>query len=145
MLESSDYGSSAHSGKWLRAVWAALFGVPDPRTFETIHHIIRKTGHFTGYAILSWLLFSALRATWRSRQAIAARSLAYYWQLRWAVAGVAGAAFAGSLDEFHQSFNPARTSRWQDVVIDSSGAIVLQILLLLAISIRNSRWRQSEV
>lgn len=137
VLESSDFGSSAHTGTWLRDIWTVIFGAPDPKTFETVHHIIRKTGHFTGYAILSWLLFAALRATWRNRHAIVARSLAYYWQLRWALVGVAGAAVAGSLDEFHQSFNPARTARWQDVVIDSSGAAVLQLLIFCFLLFRH--------
>ena len=124
VLESSDFGSSAHTGTWLRKIWTAVLGAPDPRTFETVHHIIRKTGHFTGYAILSWLLFSALRATWRNRRAISAKTIEYYWQLRWALLGVAGAAVAGSLDEFHQRFHPARSSRGHDEVIDYCPAIV---------------------
>jgi VanZ family protein len=36
-----------------------------------------------------------------------------------------------SLDEWHQSFIPSRTGRWQDVVLDTSAGIATQILILL--------------
>jgi VanZ family protein len=139
-LESSDFGSSAHTGSLLLGLWSALFGRPNPDTFELVHHIIRKTGHFTGYGILSWLIFRALRASWRNRQQILARGREYFWQLRWAVLGVAGTALVASLDEIHQTFNSARTGRWQDVVIDSCGAISVQFLLYLALL-----WRRNKV
>lgn len=139
MLESSDIGSSAHTGSILFKVWSALFGRPDEATFETVHHLIRKTGHFTGYAILSWFIFRALRGTWRSRHAIVSRARDYFWQLRWSVFAVLGTAMAASADEIHQTFNPARTGRWQDVVIDSSGALVLQILIYLSTQYRGRK------
>lgn len=138
-VESSDLGSSEHTGLILRKIWSALLGAPDEETFETVHHFIRKTGHFCGYAILSWLIFRAVRATWRNRQAVVARGREYFWQLRWAIFGILGTAIAASLDEFHQSFNPNRTGRWQDVVIDSSGALTIQILLYLVANFRRRR------
>lgn len=130
-LESSDLGSSEYTGRLLYWLWTSLLGEPDEATFDIVHHALRKTGHFVGYAILSWLIFRALRAVWRNRQAIISRGRDYFWQLRWSVMGIAGTAFVASLDEIHQAFNPARTSRWQDVVIDSSGALVMQVLLFL--------------
>lgn len=139
ILESSDLGSSEHTGSILLNVWSALFGRPDQATFENVHHMIRKTGHFVGYAILSWLIFRALRGTWRSRQAIAYRTRNYFWQLHWAVFAILGTAAAASIDEIHQRFNPARTGRWQDVIIDSSGAMVLQVLLYLSIQYRGRK------
>jgi VanZ family protein len=41
-----------------------------------------------------------------------------------------------SLDEFHQSFIPSRTGRWQDVVLDSAAALGLQILLYVILRTR---------
>jgi len=134
-LESSDLGSSDHTGIILRKIWSVLLGAPDEETFEFVHHLIRKTGHFCGYAILSWLIFRAVRATWRNRQAVVARGREYFWQLRWAIFGILGTAVTASLDEFHQSFNPNRTGRWQDVVIDSSGALAMQVLLYFVTTI----------
>lgn len=130
-LESSDLGSSEHTGSILLGIWSRLFGAPDPETFESVHHVIRKTGHFVGYAILSWLIFRALRGSWQSRQEIVRRTRDYFWQLRWSILAVAGTALVASMDEIHQAFNPARTGRWQDVVIDSCGAMTLQFLLYL--------------
>jgi VanZ family protein len=138
-LESSDLGSSANTGSLLLWLWTKLLGAPDAETFERFHHLLRKTGHFTGYAILSWLIFRALRGTWRRRQEIAIGAREYYWQLHWALWGIVGTLAAGSLDEFHQSFNPDRTSRWQDAVIDTSGAIVLQILIFCYYRFRRRR------
>jgi VanZ family protein len=138
-LESSDLGSSDHTGHLLRKLWTALFGQPDAATFELVHHLIRKTGHFLGYAILSWLIFRAVRASWRNRQEILSRGRDYFWQLRWAVLGVAGTAVAASVDEIHQTFNPARTGRWQDVVLDTSGALAIQIILFLALAMGSEK------
>ena len=143
-LESSNIGSSEHTGSLLRMLWTALLGTPDPTTFEIVHHLIRKTGHFLGYGILSWLIFRALRATWRNRMEVVSRGREYFWQLRWSVIAVAGTAVAASLDEIHQAFNPMRTGRWQDVVIDSCGALAIQIVLYLALNSRNDGPRVQE-
>jgi VanZ family protein len=138
-LESTDLGSSEHTGVILLKIWTFFAGSPsDMETFELFHHLLRKAGHFCGYAILSWLIFRALRATWRNAAVAMARSREYFWQLRWALWGIFGTIVAGSLDEFHQSFNPYRTSRWQDVVIDTSGAVVLQIVVFLYFSFSKS-------
>ena len=37
-----------------------------------------------------------------------------------------------SMDEIHQTFLPFRTGRWQDVVLDTSGAFALQLMIYLA-------------
>ena len=34
-----------------------------------------------------------------------------------------------ALDEWHQSFSPLRTSRWQDVVLDGSAAFIAQLVI----------------
>ncbi len=135
--ESSDLGSSKHTGAILLNVWTALFGPPNRATFEMVHNLIRKSGHFVGYAILSWLIFRALRSSWQNREAIVQRARIYFWRLRWSVMAVAGTAMVAALDEIHQTFNPARTGRWQDVVIDSSGAIALQFCLYLRFHFRD--------
>lgn len=137
MMESSDLGSAAHTGSILFDIWTRLLGRPDLKTFETVHNLLRKTGHFTGYAILSWLIFRALRSTWQSQQEILRRTRDHLWRLRWAILAVAGTAIVAALDEIHQAFNPARTGRWQDVVLDSCGAMTLQLLMFLTIHFRN--------
>lgn len=141
-LESTDLGSSERTGAILLKIWTFFAGPPaDMETFELVHHLLRKSGHFIGYAILSWLIFRALRATWRNSSLALQRGRAYFWQLNWAFWGILGTIVTGSLDEFHQSFNPDRTSRWQDIVIDTSGALALQIAIFLYFAVVRRRAR----
>jgi VanZ family protein len=45
--------------------------------------------------------------------------------LRDALLAMAGTVLVASADEWHQTYLPNRTGRWQDVALDSSGAVVL--------------------
>jgi VanZ family protein len=51
--------------------------------------------------------------------------------MRWASIAVLMTAFVASLDEWHQSFIPSRTGRWQDVVLDTCAGVAAQVLILL--------------
>ncbi|MFZ0939460.1 MAG: VanZ family protein, partial [Candidatus Sulfotelmatobacter sp.] len=53
------------------------------------------------------------------------------WTTRWASIAILMTALVASLDEWHQSFIPSRTGRWQDVVLDTCAAIAAQLLVLL--------------
>jgi VanZ family protein len=124
-LESSDLGAASNTSKILYPLLHFLFRL-DPFQFETWHHYIRKGGHFFGYAMLSWLLFRSWRATLR------VGSLPR-WSLRWAEISFFMTALVASLDEWHQTFLPSRTGRWQDVVLDSTAALTVQVVLWLAL------------
>jgi VanZ family protein len=45
-------------------------------------------------------------------------------------------AFVASLDEWHQTFIPSRTGRWQDVVLDTCAGIAAQLLIFLLLKSR---------
>ncbi|MGB7583883.1 MAG: VanZ family protein, partial [Terriglobales bacterium] len=94
----------------------------DWKRFVIWHHYIRKTGHFVGYFILSVLLFRAWKATLRLPQP---------WALRWAGIAFFMSAVVASLDEWHQSFEPLRTALVSDVVLDSTAALIAQIVIFL--------------
>jgi VanZ family protein len=115
----------------------------DPQvTHAFIDHMneaLRKTGHFLGYGILSVLVFFALRNTNRDRiRRLIERPWGAYlrdvWRLEWSFIGVMAAIAMATYDEIHQTFIPSRTGRWQDVVIDSCGAIAMQSILYLLAS-----------
>ena len=53
------------------------------------------------------------------------------WTLRWSAIAILGTAFVASLDEWHQTFIPSRTGRWQDVVLDTCAGIAAQLLIFL--------------
>jgi len=120
-IESSAYLSAHNTSRILYPLVHFLFGV-DRAHFEPWHFYIRKSGHVIGYALLSFFLFRAWRETLPSPQHL-------QWTFRWASIAVIGTALVASLDEWHQSFLPSRTGRWQDVVLDSSAAIGAQLLL----------------
>lgn len=102
-----------------------------------VNAILRKTGHFTGYAILSWFAFRGWMATlaYQREQFLrrAGRRVAFRrgWHLRAAVLAVLCTLAVASLDEFHQTFVPGRTGAVRDVILDTMGGIFAQILLLL--------------
>lgn len=120
-IESSALLSASNTSRILYPLLHWLFGV-DPEHFHIWHFYIRKGGHVVGYAILCVLLFRAFRATFPAMTNIK-------WSPRWAGIAILGTAVVASLDEWHQSYIPSRTGRWQDVVIDTSAAVGVQILL----------------
>ncbi len=125
-IESSAYLSAHNTSKILYPLLHFLFGV-DRAGFEPWHFFLRKSGHVIGYALLSILLFRAWRETLPASE--------QKWTLRWAAIALMATALVASLDEWHQSFLPSRTGRWQDVVLDTSAGVGAQVLLFLL-----SRW-----
>ena len=130
-FESTDLMSAAHTGSILAALATRVFPQVDVRLLVSLNHYLRKLGHVIGYAILSWLLFRAWRATLPS-------VVGRLWAFPWARLAFWMSAAIATLDEFHQSFIPSRTGRWQDVVLDSTAALVMQIFLFLFCKSRRS-------
>jgi VanZ family protein len=120
--ESTNYGSAENTGRFLYPVLHFLFAV-SPAKFPIWQHVIRKTGHFIGYFTLSVLLFRS----WRATLAFPGAS----WVMRWAGFSFFMTALVASLDEWHQSYLPSRTGTWHDVVLDSTAALIAQILLYI--------------
>ena len=109
------FGSDNTSGP-LRWVYEHLFGVVDNASWNTIHHFIRKCGHFFGYGMIGLLW---LRAWWMT--------LPRSGFLLDATLAFLGTALVASSDEFHQSFLPNRTGIPMDVLLDCCGALTLQL------------------
>ncbi|MGO9794571.1 MAG: VanZ family protein [Terracidiphilus sp.] len=114
VMESTKYFGADQTSHPLRVLFEALFGpISDPR-WETIHHYIRKSGHFLGYGGLG---LAWLRALWmslpRSRFFMAAEL------------ALAGTALVASWDEWHQTFLPNRTGSPWDVLLDCCGALFM--------------------
>jgi VanZ family protein len=103
-----------------------------PETLSLIHHVIRKSAHFTEYFILSLLLLHALRAGTRD------------FGVRWALIVIFIVAGYAALDEFHQSFVPGRGAAVTDVMLDTSGGAAAQLLVALLVLWRGVRKRQGE-
>ena len=128
-IESTSYLSSANTSRFLYPLLHFLFAIEYAR-FEVLHHYLRKTGHFVGYFILSFLLFRA----WRFTLPQISR-----WAMRWATIAFFMSVLVASLDEWHQSFVPSRTGTIQDVILDSIAAFTAQIVILLWLQSRGRR------
>jgi VanZ family protein len=119
-IESTEIFGANHTSGPLRRLWQALFGaVTDPR-WDVIHHLIRKCGHFFAYGFigLAWL-----RAWWMT--------LPKSHFFIDAALALLGTALIASCDEIHQTFLPNRTGSAWDVLLDCSGALVLELIVYL--------------
>jgi VanZ family protein len=105
---------------WLPVVlWAALIfglsGIPKLDSGLELDYILRKMAHVTEYAILTCLLWRALKGY----------NLAPVYLV--AYPALISLLYAVS-DEFHQSFVPGRQGSASDVVIDSIGIAVFFVI-----------------
>jgi len=127
VVASTDIFSARNTGEILHSVLAWVFGEINAATFGLLHFLVRKSAHFTEYAILSALWFRALRV-----------HLTSLWRVRWALIGLIVSLLIAILDEVHQSFVPSRTSSARDVLLDLCGALFAQILIWHALRRKTS-------
>jgi VanZ family protein len=107
----------------VNAVWKALFGTWHFDKLGLINALCRKEGHFFGYGFLSLIFRNAWYKT--------AKTLA--WVVRKWLTPFAGTlaiittfAVAG-LDEWHQHFTPGRVGKLSDALIDTAGALFINL------------------
>jgi VanZ family protein len=128
LAESTNYASAENTGRLLYPLLHFLLGVNRDH-FPLWQFFIRKTGHFVGYFTLGLLLFRSWRATIPFPGA--------NWTIQWATISFFMSAFVASLDEWHQTYLPKRTGSLHDVLLDSSAALLAQILLFMMLRSRN--------
>ncbi|MBV9180631.1 MAG: VanZ family protein [Acidobacteria bacterium] len=133
-LESTNLGSAEHTGRVLYPIFHFLFNISGA-TFATLHTWLRKTGHVVGYFTLSVLLFRSWRATFPR--------LSTRWCLQWATIALLSTSLVATLDEWHQSFLPSRTGTFRDVMLDTSAALLAQIVLFSIFRARSFKFQNS--
>jgi len=131
-VESTDMASAHNTTAVLYTVLSAVIPKIQPTLVDWLDEVLRKSGHFLGYGILGALVFLALRNTNRDRlRPLLKRPWGIYlrdwWRREWVMIGILFTAATASYDEIHQTFIPSRTGRWQDVVLDTCGAAVIQV------------------
>lgn len=127
---STDSFSPEHTASILYPIFHWLAPSLTPQSFEPIHHIIRKSAHFTEYFVFCMLLFRGVR---RERSG---------WRWTWALAALSIAAGYSALDEIHQAFVASRTASPWDSLLDSMGAFVASAAIWLWLHIRKSASKQ---
>jgi VanZ family protein len=131
---SGDLLSAHHTGGLVVWFFRTFLPSVDSRYWDYTHTFLRKFGHFFNYGILSWLWFRAARY-WELRAA------AKSWSLRWALAGFGFAVATALCDEGLQHFVPSRTGSWEDVLLDSCGALFAQVVVFTILAPRKARSR----
>jgi VanZ family protein len=131
-VESTAAFGADRTSAPLHTIVASVLGPSVDQDWSNTHHIIRKTGHFTGYGTFSLVCFRGFWLTLRSRvsQTLGlALNPALGRQLLCHILAIAATFLVASADELHQSFLPNRTGVFSDVILDTTGAFALQLVL----------------
>jgi VanZ family protein len=123
VTESTPYFGSDRTSGPFRWLFQAIFGPVSDASWQVIHHLIRKSGHFLGYGLIGLAWLRAWRMTLTSARFLTHAALA-----------LLGTATLATWDEWHQSFLPNRTSSPWDVLLDCCGAFVLLSIARIAMS-----------
>ncbi len=121
---STDTFSAAHTGSIIEPALRWLFPSLSRHQIHEMHYFIRKIAHFTEYFVFYLFLFRGARG---DRKA---------WRWTWALLALSIAAGYAALDEIHQAFVASRTASPWDSFLDSIGASVAFVLVLLFYNLR---------
>jgi VanZ family protein len=138
-VESSALLGSDRTSAPLHTLAHAISGARGDGYWPLIHHLIRKTGHFLGYGFFSLAVLRGLKHGLTLVEHPSADWAELTWQLHFVA--VAAIFIVAALDELHQSFVPNRTGKFADVLLDTAGAVLLQ--LLLRIFLLGREWLQT--
>lgn len=153
-VESTDRFSADHTGPML-ATFLGWFSIHlQPTVLSHANFVLRKCGHVTGYAFLSFLLFRACRGTYRALAGYydwrtsrleglpPEQAFRFLWQGLWLWIALLGTVATAIADEMHQKRIPSRGGSWWDVLLDTSAAIAAQLLILAFASHKTMRAQQ---
>lgn len=127
--ESTATMSAENTSHWLLPIWIHLFGAISAAHWAEVHFFIRKSGHVSGYGLVSVAFFHGWRSSLPNKEDIRALSR------RAALLAIGSILLLASADEYHQRFLPGRQSSAIDVAIDVCGAIGAQIIVLMLLPI----------
>ena len=114
---STDSFSAEHTSRVIVPVLHWCLPRASAATLDLLHEFLRKCAHVFEYSVLSVLLFRAVRAPARG------------WHFRWAATALFFAAVFAASDEIHQVFVPSRGPSIWDVMLDTTAAAAVQLIL----------------
>ena len=121
---STDTFSAEHTASVIEPVLRWLFHSLTEAQFAVIHHLIRKSAHFTEYFIFCLFLYRGVRGGRAG------------WRWSWGLEALFIAAAYSVLDEVHQAFVASRTASPYDSLLDSTGAFFAFAFLFLWFRLR---------
>lgn len=116
---STDSFSAAHTGSILYPILRWIFPRITHQQFDFIHHITRKSAHFSEYFIFYLFVYRGVRGA------------RIGWRWSWGFTAWFVAAVYSCLDEVHQAFVASRTASPYDSLLDSIGAFFAFLALAL--------------
>jgi VanZ family protein len=125
---STDVFSARHTAGIIEPVIRWLAPSLSEDQIDLIHHIIRKTAHFSEYFVFGLLLYRAVRGSTHKG-----------WRWSWGLAAWFIAVGYSALDEIHQAFVASRTASPYDSMLDSIGALVAMVVLYAIFRFRQPR------
>jgi VanZ family protein len=131
---STNFMGGTHTQIVLNAVWKTFLGSWHWDLTGPVNVYGRKVGHFIGYGLVS-LIFG--NAWYKSAQAFAWVTSGWLTPFASSLA-VASTFTVACLDEFHQTFLATRVGSLHDALLDTAGAICLNVLFW-SIRARNRR------
>jgi VanZ family protein len=117
LFASTGNAAMSETSRFIRPLLHFLFPNTPEETLVVYHAYIRKCAHFVEYAGLA---FFGCRAFWSSSVEVL--------QKYWFVFAFLIVLFVASVDEYNQSFNPARTGSTYDVMLDCAGGATMILL-----------------
>jgi VanZ family protein len=127
---STDVFSSDNTRSVLERIYLWFNPHATRHSINSFNYFVRKSAHFTEYAVLGGLLYRAFRAGDPVK-----------WRLRWAACSFAFSLTWALLDEFHQSLTRTRGASIWDSLLDTTGALF--ILTMIALFARITRLRSA--
>jgi VanZ family protein len=119
-LLSSNVGAASNTSLIIRPLLLWLFPDITEPSIQAVQFYVRKTAHFTEYAILASLAFRALRNS--------SYPVLKNWPFLFSLALVI---LTASADEFHQGFVASRTSSPYDSLLDTVGGLTALVVIWL--------------
>ena len=113
-VDSTSVMSAEHTSQYIVPFLLWLKPGLSPKAIGIILVVARKCAHVTEYAVLSFLLWRALR----SIPALRTKTLMVFG------AALMACALVAATDEFHQTFVKPRTPSVRDVLLDVAGALL---------------------
>ena len=132
--EQSDETSGILARRMIRMLYPEYDYYPEPQQtdlYDSIQAVVRKTAHFTEFAVLGVLLRLCLESWFGKKKWLGPAG--------WS----AGTLYAGT-DEVHQILVAGRTAQWTDVLLDSAGVLTGVLLAALAVYLVRKRSGRKE-
>jgi VanZ family protein len=125
---STDTFSAEHTGSLLSPILHWIYAAISDEQFAVIHHLIRKSAHFTEYFIFCLLIYRGVRGSGTG------------WRWSWGFSALFLAAAYSALDEVHQAFVASRTASPYDSLLDSVGAFFAVAAIYVWCRVRTSQF-----